>query len=308
MVRRACVPISGIVLIDKPSGMTSNDVLQIVKRRTQACKAGHTGSLDPLATGLLPVCLGEATKLSQFLLDADKTYWTRLRLGQETTTFDAEGEVVAERAVEITREAFEAALPRFTGVIEQLPPMYSAVKVGGQPLYRRARRGESVERQPRRVTVHTLVLRAWAPPFAELEMRCSKGTYVRTLVHDLGLALGCGAHVVALRRLALGRFSVEEAVPLEGVETAALRPADAAVEGLPAIRLAGDQATVLRQGQVIRIGQGQAPGLARLYGPEGLFLGLGDLRPDGCVVPRRLVADDRTDKTDKSVEGGGSPG
>ena len=214
MTGRQRRPVSGIVLLDKPVGWTSNAALQTVKRLYQAQKAGHTGSLDPLASGLLPLCLGEATKLSGVLLNADKTYRFTCRLGVTTATGDAEGEIIATRPVgPLSREQVEAALRRFTGVIQQTPPMYSAVKRDGQPLYKLARRGIEVERAPREVTVRELRLLRLEGGELECELRCSKGTYVRVLAADLGETLGCGAHVAALRRTGeIGRASCRERV------------------------------------------------------------------------------------------------
>lgn len=210
--------VDGILLLDKPIGLTSNAALQTVKRLYQAAKAGHTGSLDPLASGLLPICLGEATKLSGFLLNADKSYQFTCRLGIVTATGDAEGEVTATRPVGLlSREQVEAALQRFTGVIEQIPPMYSALKRQGQPLYKLARRGLEVEREPRQVTIHELRLLRLEGEVLECVMCCSKGTYVRTLVADLGETLGCGAHISALRRTAVEPYDASRMITLDAL-------------------------------------------------------------------------------------------
>ena len=214
-VKRIRRNVSGVLILDKPRGMSSNAALQKVRWLLNAEKAGHTGSLDPLATGVLPLCFGEATKFSQYLLDADKGYETLARLGVTTTTGDAEGEVLEERQVTVGREALEAVLPRFRGEIEQVPPMYSALKKDGQPLYKLARAGEVVEREARSVTIARLELLAFEAPCATLAVSCSKGTYIRTLVEDIGRELGCGAHVAALRRTQAGPFGLAQAVTLE---------------------------------------------------------------------------------------------
>ena len=215
--RRHCLPVDGVLLLDKPVGLTSNAALQIAKRLLNACKAGHTGSLDPIATGLMLLTFGEATKLSQFLLDADKRYSAVFRLGQSTTTYDSEGEVVQTRPVTVNRRDVEQALKRFEGEIEQLPPMYSAIKQAGQALYKLARAGIEVERAPRRVVVREFRLLAFDGERLEVAIACSKGTYIRSLAQDLGEVLGCGAHVVQLRRLAVGTVAVEQAVTLAGI-------------------------------------------------------------------------------------------
>ncbi|MCB1803401.1 MAG: tRNA pseudouridine(55) synthase TruB, partial [Gammaproteobacteria bacterium] len=201
-------PVNGILLLDKPLGLSSNHALQRVKRLYDARKAGHTGSLDPLADGMLPICLGDATKLSAYLLDADKYYWFRLRLGQTTATGDAEGEILTDRPVgDFSREQIEQACAAFVGKIQQLPPMYSALKHKGKRLYELAREGVEVERQPRTVTIHDLVVESVELPEVEIRVHCSKGTYVRTLAEDIGERLGCGAHVTALRRTGVGPYT-----------------------------------------------------------------------------------------------------
>lgn len=288
--------INGILLLDKPAGLTSNRALQEIKHLFQARKAGHTGSLDPLATGLLPLCLGEATKISQFLLESDKRYWTAIRLGQSTTTYDAEGEVVAERPVALTRTAIEAALAGFRGEIQQVPPLYSAIKQGGQRLYALARAGVVVDRPPRPVAIHELRLLDWRDQRLELEISCSKGTYIRSLAHDLGELLGCGGHVIALRRLAMGGFSLEQAIGLEAlknlpdsVRLAQLIPEDQALGRLPAVELSVNAAYYLCQGQVVTTPHGHGPGIVRLYDGHNRFLGVGEVLQDGRVAPKRLL-------------------
>jgi tRNA pseudouridine55 synthase len=286
-----------VLLLDKPPGLTSNDALQKAKRLLNACKAGHTGSLDPIATGLLPLCFGDATRLSQFLLDADKRYWTVFRLGVSTTTFDTEGEVTATREARVSTADVERVLPRFTGAIKQVPPMYSAIKVGGQPLYKLARAGEVVEREARDLTVHEMKLVGLEGDRLTLEIHCSKGTYVRTLAHDIGEALGCGAHVAELRRTGVGGLDVRRAVSLAELETIPtaeerarkLLPLDAMLDGFPDVHLTALAAHYLRQGQPVSLQHGRQPGWVRLYEGETRFLGIGQVMDDGRVAPRRLL-------------------
>lgn len=295
-------PVNGVLLLDKPVGWTSNAALQTVKRLYRAQKAGHTGSLDPLASGLLPICLGEATKLSGLLLNADKSYRFTCRLGVTTVTGDAEGEVLATRPVGVlSRERIEAALRQFVGPIWQIPPMYSAVKRDGQPLYKLARRGIEVERAPREVVVHTLRLLRQDAEELECELCCSKGTYVRTLAVDLGEALGCGAHVSALRRTAVAPYDAARMVTLDTLHEVAeqeeglavldqwLLPVDSAVADWPAVSVLGDSAFYLRQGQPVLVPRAPTCGWVRLYQGEQRFLGIGEILDDGRVAPRRLV-------------------
>jgi len=294
-------PVDGILLLDKPRGITSNDALQQVKRLYFAQKAGHTGSLDPLADGLLPVCLGNATKLSAFLLDADKRYWVRVRLGEKTTTQDAEGEVVETRpAGHITEADVRAVLPRFLGEIEQLPPMYSAVKHEGQRLYKLAREGKEVERTPRRITIHHLALTAFESPEFEMEVHCSKGTYVRTLAEDMGEALGCGAHVVGLRRTGVGPYSADDMITLDRLKAMhaedrksldrLLLPIDSALGNWPAVNLNEDAAYYLKMGQPVLVPKSPTAGWVRLYDADQRFIGVGEVEEDGRIAPRRLMA------------------
>ena len=300
MTTRDRRPISGVLLLDKPVGWTSNAALQAVKRLYQAQKAGHTGSLDPLASGLLPICLGEATKLSGLLLNADKTYQFTCRLGVTTATGDAEGEILVTRPVgSLSREEVEAALRRFTGAIQQTPPMYSALKRNGQPLYKLARKGIEVERAPREVMIHDLRLLRWDGEELECALRCSKGTYVRALAADLGETLGCGAHIVALRRTAVEPYDVARMVTPETLRERAeqglaaldecLLPADSALPDWPAVRVRGDAAFYLRQGQAILVPRAPTQGWVRLYEGEEQFLGIGEILDDGRVAPRRLL-------------------
>ena len=292
--------VSGVLLLDKPVGWTSNAALQAVKRLYRAKKAGHTGSLDPLASGLLPLCLGEATKLSGLLLNADKSYRFICRLGATTTTGDADGEIVLTRPVgALSHARVEDALQRFRGVIRQVPPMYSALKRGGQPLYELARQGLEVEREPREVTVRELRLLRLDDAELECELRCSKGTYVRALAADLGEALGCGAHVVALRRTAVKPYDATRMVTLETLRERAtgdlaaldalLLPPDSAVAQWPAVRVGGDAAFYLRQGQPVLVPRAPTQGWVRLYQDDEQFLGIGEILDDGRVTPRRLL-------------------
>lgn len=292
--------VNGILLLDKPSGVTSNAALQTVKRLYRARKAGHTGSLDPLATGLLPLCFGEATKVSGFLLDADKRYRVVCKLGERTSTGDAEGEVLEQRPLaDLSGGELRTVLEDFTGEIEQIPPMYSAVKHKGERLYKLARQGVEVEREARRVDIHSLELRDLDAPLFEIDVHCSKGTYVRTLVEDIGERLGCGAHVTALRRLSVGPFDDTQMIDMSTLETAAsesmaaldklLLPMESGLAQWPGVRLSGDAAFYLRQGQPVLVPQAPTEGWVRLYEGESRFLGMGEILDDGRVAPRRLM-------------------
>jgi len=293
--------VHGVLLLDKPAGMTSNDALQQVKRLLRAHKAGHTGSLDPMATGLLPLCLGEATKVSAFLLDADKQYRFTVRLGERTDSGDADGRVLATRAVEgIDRAMIEGALADLRGEIEQIPPMHSAVKQGGKPLYEYAHRGETVERDARPTTIHRIDLAAFDGCDVTLDVHCAKGTYVRTLADDLGEALGCGGHIVWLRRTGAGPFRSPEMVSLETLRARAaeggaealdayLEPIDAALSDWPRVDVSADVADFLRQGQGVQVPKSPASGLLRLYERDGGFIGMGRVLDDGRVGPKRLM-------------------
>lgn len=296
--------VNGILLFDKPAGLTSNAALQQVKRLYRARKAGHTGSLDPLATGLLPICFGEATKISGFLLDADKHYLVRCQLGVTTTTGDAEGEVLEQRPVTGVDEVrFRQVLGGFTGTIEQIPPMYSALKHKGERLYNLARQGLEVEREARSVVIHALELLGLDGSIAELRVHCSKGTYVRTLVEDIGAELGCGAHVSGLRRTGVGPFSDDHLVTLGELETLAaegyaglerlLLPIEDGLAQWPGVRLSGDAAFYLRQGQPVLVPQAPTAGWVRLYEGERQFMGMGEVLDDGRVAPRRLMSGGR---------------
>jgi len=292
---RIAYPLDGVLLFDKPLGLSSNTALQKVRRLFQAEKAGHTGTLDPLATGLLPVCFGEATKFSTALLDADKTYRARIRLGQTTTTGDAEGDVLACSPVEVDKARLEQVISGFIGKINQLPPMYSAIKHQGKPLYDYIRKGETVERKERSVIIHELLLEHFAGEEVEITVRCSKGTYIRTLAEDIGQELGCGAHLLALRRLAIGQFSLDDAYAWEQLEAmnrpereACLLPVDCMLHDLPRLDLDAEQVRRISQGQRLVLEQDWADGRIRLYG-EGIFIGLGRLQGK-LLAPERLLA------------------
>ena len=302
--RRRGRPLDGILVLDKPLGLSSNRALQMVKRLYFAAKAGHTGSLDPLATGVLPLCLGEATKFSQFLLDADKGYESTFVLGQTTATGDAEGEVLQTvDATAVTESDIEQALEAFRGEIEQVPPMYSAIKQDGQPLYKLAREGKEVERKARKVVIKRLELRAFrAGARAEVDvyLECSKGTYVRSVAEDLGKALGCGAHVSALRRTKAGPFGVEDSVTMNTLEAlksneqlaemdALLLPTDTALDGLPLVKLSESGGFYIRQGQPVQVPNAPRNGMVRVALETGEFLGIGEILDDGRVAPRRLI-------------------
>lgn len=294
--------VNGVLVVDKPQGWTSNDAVQKAKRLFNARKVGHTGSLDPLATGVLPLCFGEATKFSQFLLNSDKKYWTRLKLGVATDSGDSDGNVIATRPVQgVTVERIEAALAFFRGEIEQVPSMFSAVKHQGQPLYKLARQGIEIERQARRVTVFANELVALQGEELELEIHCSKGTYVRSIAEELGERLGCGAHVVALRRRMAGPYGEADLVTFDALQQAAeqgcldrlLLPVASAVGDWPEVRLNADTAYYLRQGQPVMVPQAPTGGWVRLCqlleGGSTRFLGVGEVMDDGRVAPRRLV-------------------
>ncbi len=291
-------PVDGILLLDKPVGISSNHALQRVRRAIAAAKGGHTGNLDVAASGLLPLCFGEATKVGAFLLDADKTYVAELALGVTTTTGDREGEVRSTQSVPpLTSADLERVLAGFLGPQSQVPPMYSALKRQGRPLYAYARAGIEVARAPRVVTIHALHLLECAPPRLVIEVHCSKGTYVRTLAEDIGARLGCGAHLAALRRTRAGPFSLDDAHPLSVFEPggeparydALLLPPDRALTGYPPLVLDAADCRAVRQGQRRPAPADLAPGLYRLYGAGEEFLGLGELTVDGSMEPRRLM-------------------
>ena len=293
--------VNGIILLDKAKGESSNYALQRIKRLFHAKKAGHTGSLDPLATGVLPLCLGEATKISQFLLDSDKRYMAKVKLGERTDSGDSEGVVIdVQRRIDVDYDAVVQTLTKFEGEIKQLPPMYSALKHHGVPLYKLARKGISIKRKVRPVTIHKIGLMNFDNNIAEIDVTCSKGTYIRTLADDLGQELGCGAHVIELRRLQAGVFSIDqcrgsnelekikESFGLSGLDKVIV-PMERAVEKLPEVVLASETARDIRNGQAVSFHELPKSGLVRLYEKEN-FIGIGIVNADGEVAPKRLVA------------------
>jgi len=293
--------VNGILLFDKPKGITSNAALQQVKRLFKASKAGHTGSLDPLADGLLPICFGAATKVSAYLLDADKRYSVRIQLGVTTTTADSEGEVIETLPVDqVTEQAIQRVLPDFKGKIQQLPPMYSALKHNGQRLYKLAREGIEVEREPRDITIYSLTLEKVELPFIDLQVHCSKGTYVRTLAEDIGKVLGCGAHVVGLRRTSVGPYGIDHIISMDELEVIAgneglsaldalLLPLDSALQSWPEVHLTLDASHYLKMGQSVLVPKAPTEGWVRIYGSANDFIGVGQVEDDGRIAPKRLL-------------------
>jgi tRNA pseudouridine55 synthase len=285
--------IDGALLLDKPVGLSSNRALQEAKKLLGAKKAGHAGTLDPLASGLLVLVFGEATKFAGLMLDADKEYLATVKLGVRTSTGDAEGAVLETRPVQADERDIPAILERFRGTIDQVPPMHSALKREGVPLYKLARKGQSIQRAARRVEVRELELLSYAPPMLELRVRCSKGTYVRTLAEDIGAALGTLAHLAALRRTASGRFHVADATTLEALRASAdrksrLLPLAALLAGLPSAELDAAAESRLRGGQALKI-SGLREGLCALYGTDGAVIGLGKTGAQGVLKPLRLT-------------------
>ncbi|TOB55849.1 tRNA pseudouridine(55) synthase TruB [Vibrio parahaemolyticus] len=305
--RRKGRPINGVILLDKPTGISSNDALQKVKRIYFAEKAGHTGALDPLATGMLPICLGEATKFSQFLLDSDKRYRVIAKLGERTNTSDSDGEVVETRSVNVDLEKLETCIDKFRGESDQVPSMFSALKYQGKPLYEYARKGIEVPRESRKITVYEIVLHRFEGDEVEMEVHCSKGTYIRTIVDDLGEMLGCGAHVTMLRRTAVAKYPYEKMVTLEQLNELLeqahreeiaprelldplLMPMDTAVEDLPEVNLIPELADMVQHGQPVQVLGAPEKGSLRLtMGEERLFIGVGEMNDDGKIAPKRLV-------------------
>ncbi len=294
--------ITGIVVLDKPTGRSSNHVLQQVKRLFDAKKAGHTGALDPLATGVLPICLGEATKVSSYLLDADKAYQVTCKLGVVTDSGDSDGEVIATAEIpEFDDQAILAILPKFMGEQDQVPPMFSALKYQGQPLYKLARQGIEVERKSRRITIYDIKLLTTTPDSFTLEVTCSKGTYIRTLVEDISHQLGCGGHVSMLRRITAAGYTLQQSVTIEELETVALKgqqaldelllPAEDALSNWPCIYATEYMVTCLRYGQSIKVEQEFESANVRLFGPGAEFLGLGEMTEQGVVAPKRVFVD-----------------
>lgn len=293
--------IDGILLLDKPKGITSNAALQRVKNLYTARKAGHTGSLDPLASGMLPICLGEATKFSQFLLEADKHYHVVAKLGVKTTTGDGEGEIIAQRAVpSITPEMLTELFAKFTGAISQVPSMFSAIKQNGQPLYKLARQGIEVAREARVIHIHALNYIALDQDLLTFNVHCSKGAYVRTLVEDMGEALGCGAHVQELCRVGVGSYEGQQMVSLSELEALAqqgnnavldayLLPIDSAIQAWPELEISEAAVYYLKRGQPVILPYAPTSGWIRLRRKNGSFLGVGEIMDDGRVAPERLV-------------------
>ncbi|CAM3911290.1 tRNA pseudouridine(55) synthase TruB [Serratia silvae] len=307
--RRRGRDIHGVLLLDKPQGLSSNDALQKVKRIYNANRAGHTGALDPLATGMLPICLGEATKFSQYLLDSDKRYRVIARLGQRTDTSDADGQIVQERPVNFTQAQLDTALDTFRGNIQQVPSMYSALKYQGKKLYEYARQGIEVPREARSITVYELQFIRWEGDELELEIHCSKGTYIRTITDDLGELLGCGAHVIYLRRLQVAKYPIARMITLEQLNALLeqaqeqsiapselldplLMPMDSPAEDFPEVNLLPAVAGYVKQGQPVQAAGAPASGLVRITeGEERKFIGIGEIADDGRVAPRRLVVE-----------------
>ncbi|ESS57294.1 tRNA pseudouridine(55) synthase [Enterobacter cloacae S611] len=307
--RRRGRDVHGVLLLDKQQGASSNDVLQKVKRLYNANRAGHTGALDPLATGMLPICLGEATKFSQYLLDSDKRYRVIARLGQRTDTSDADGQVVEERPVTFTAAELASALESFRGNTQQIPSMYSALKYQGKKLYEYARQGIEVPREARPITVYELLFIRHEGDELELEIHCSKGTYIRTIIDDLGEKLGCGAHVIYLRRLAVSRYPIERMVTLEQLQELVqqaeqqevpaaelldplLMPMDSPASDFPVVNIPSVVAAYFKNGQPVRASTTPAEGLVRVtQGEEGKFIGMGEIDDQGRVAPRRLVVE-----------------
>lgn len=292
--RRRAV-IDGVLLLDKPVGPSSTKVLGHVKHLLNASKAGHGGTLDPLASGLLPLMFGESTKYAAEGLDADKGYRAEILLGQKTSTGDAEGDVIAQSSVPtLSMEAIEAALSQFRGPQQQIPPMYSALKKDGRALYAYAREGQAIDRAPRAIVIHALTLVSWESPVLTVDLRCSKGTYVRVLAEDIGQALGLPATLAALRRTSVGQLTTQDLVPLEAIEAAApnercsfLKPVDWLIRDWPAVTLTADQQRRFQQGQAIPLSGGE-PGVVRVLSASQDFLGTGRLAADSRLHPERV--------------------
>jgi tRNA pseudouridine55 synthase len=291
-------PVDGVLLLDKQKGITSNKALQQCRYLIDAQKGGHTGALDPLATGLLPLCFGQATKISSFLLDSDKTYAVSIKLGKITDTGDADGKVIGTQSVNVSEQDARSALEQFIGEYDQVPPMYSALKVNGQPLYKLARQGIEVERKARRVTAHDIRFCAFESDTLSFEVDCSSGFYVRSLSEDIGRTLGCGAYVKTLRRLRIGKLSVKDALTFVEFEACAsnqeriarLIPADLMLDKFPVVSLDSEQSAKLKQGRLVSL-QDNLPTenqWVRIYGLENVFLGLGKINAERQLAPKRL--------------------
>ncbi|MDN2480323.1 tRNA pseudouridine(55) synthase TruB [Vibrio astriarenae] len=305
--RRKGRPVNGVILLDKPTGISSNDALQKVKRIYFAEKAGHTGALDPLATGMLPICLGEATKFSQFLLDSDKRYRVIAKLGERTDTSDSDGDVVETRPIDVNLEKLEACIDKFRGESDQVPSMFSALKYQGKPLYEYARQGIEVPRESRKITVYEIILHRFEGDEVEMEVHCSKGTYIRTIVDDLGEMLGCGAHVTMLRRTGVAKYPYEKMVTLEQLNELLeqahreekapkelldplLMPMDTAVQDLPEVNLNDELTDLVQHGMPVQVfGAPEGTPLRMTSGEEKLFIGVAEVNKDGKVAPKRLV-------------------
>ena len=289
--------VNGMLLLNKRTGVSSNHALQEVKRLFSAAKAGHTGSLDPLASGVLPICFGQATKFSQFLLNTTKHYAVDIRLGIVTSTGDAEGKIVSESSVPtLTEPALERILKKFTGTIQQVPPMHSALKKDGVRLYEMARKGIVVERKPRSVTIFDLCVRQYSHPILSLNVHCSKGTYIRTLAEDIGKAIGCGAFVASLQRTKVADFDISDCCDLDQLNrvdsdqrSSYLLPLDRIVQTMPSVEFDNESVFYIRQGQAVLSSQAPATGWVRLYTQGHQFFGIGEVLPDQRVAPRRLI-------------------
>ncbi|MEK6664765.1 MAG: tRNA pseudouridine(55) synthase TruB [Pseudomonadota bacterium] len=288
--------VSGVLLLDKPVGITSNAALQIAKRLYRAAKAGHTGTLDPMASGLLPLCLGEATKFAQYPTDADKSYEAVIKLGETTDTGDADGQMLSQRQVAVSRGDIERVVSQFIGPIMQTPPMYSALKHQGQALYKYARKGIEIERAPRAVTLHQIEILIFDVDTLSIRVDCSKGTYIRVLAEDIGEQLGCGAHLIGLRRTRVDAFTLAEAITLDTLEALPeaerdnqLLPPDCLVASLPEIALDQDAAYYLRQGQAIWLPKLALHQRFRIYDEKHIFIGVGEVGNEGKLQPFRLV-------------------
>ena len=279
--------------MDKPTGMSSNHALQRVKRLFNAKKAGHTGSLDPLATGLLPICLGQATKISEYLLHSHKKYSTIIKLGETTDTLDSEGEVLEVKPVDVSDAQITAALQQFRGNIKQVPPMYSALKKDGQPLYKLAREGKETERPARDMTVHSLTAERLAAEQVRLEVHCSSGFYIRSLAHDLGQVLGCGAHVIELRRTAIKEVGVEQSIGLEQLETMSdpesmILEIDSLIDDMPVTKISKAQATSLIQGKSTPAQGAELTPLSRFYAEDGSLFAMGEVTENGLLKTHKI--------------------
>ena len=293
--------INGILLLNKPIGVSSNHALQRVKRLFDAAKAGHTGSLDPLATGMLPICFGEATKFSQYLLDSDKRYQVQGLLGVKTETADAEGAAISTAEVNVSKSQVLEVMENYRGAIEQIPSMYSAIKVDGQPLYKLAREGITIERKSRPITIHELELLSFETPYVEMDAYCSKGTYIRNLIEDIGDDLKCGAHVTRLHRSEVGPYQSESMYTFEQLEALLeesgmdalddlLLPVYSSVDHWPEVILDTSLAFYVQQGQPIQVADTPKAGGVRLMTDKGDFLGIGEINDDGMVAPKRLIS------------------